>query len=76
MPRYMLIIKGTAAQARHAAEQHKLNVAVTGGTEYDVTAHIETAATDLMDKLNSWLCEDGRAPFPAGSLLFWSVSHD
>ena len=29
---------------------------------------------DLTDKLNTWYCEPGDAPFPAGTLLHWSCT--
>ena len=83
---YFLIVKGTAADAEReiserfdgndadiqSMEHHKIGGITSVYIGY-IAGHVWSASGD---KLTSWLCEGGTAPFKPGSLLWYKEIHE
>lgn len=69
-----LIIKGGGHEARVAAAQRKVKIQVRSerakpGQPVYTTA---LASTDQLEAVMSWFTEQGTAPYPVGTLLFYN----
>lgn len=76
--RYMLVVKGSESEV--TAELEKRGLQLAGEVKIKTSSvrmlraeecmvHVE--GDDLVNVLNQWFTEPGKAPFPAGHLLYW-----
>lgn len=74
---YLLIIKGNKYQAAKAAADRKIPFISQKDLYGDITIGKAMLSPNSVLILNMWLCESPlQAPFPPGTLLYWSKVSD